>query len=522
MSALSRLPLLRGSVTVVALLALVSCAGPAQTYPSSADETRLFEETYSAITDYYIERVTPAALAMAGLGRLQAIDAAFTITRADNEVVLRHGSDILRLTTPAADDLNGWAKLTDASIRMARGSSPAIAALTPDGLDQAVIDGSLTVLDRFSHYSPPDVARERRAARDGFGGIGVTLDAEGDGIRIVEVLPESPAAIAGLAIDDRIVAIDGIETAKLPREDVVGRLRGLPESSVSLAVARGGAPAPVVVTMKRARIVPPSVTLREIDGIADLRVSSFNQHTAQAVVDLLKRAHRDLDGKLHGVILDLRGNPGGLLDQSVDVAGLFLEGGLVTSTTGRVPESNQSFAAPRRAIERLPLVVLVNGGSASASEIVASALQDTGRAVVIGTASYGKGTVQNVQRLPNDGELTITWARLITPAGYVLHQHGVVPSVCTASLPDSAEGVADALRQTADGSRSELVRPRPGLDEAAWQKLRELCPGQRDDRTIEVEAARHLLTDPVLYARALVGGATAAGAKSLTTAGVLH
>jgi carboxyl-terminal processing protease len=319
-----------------------------------------------------------------------------------------------------------------------------------------------------------------------------------------------------LRVDDIIVAIDGVDTATLPREEAVQRLRGPADSIVTLAVARAGLPEHLRVAMQRARIVPPTVTLKEGYGVAHLRLTSFNQQTAQSLADLLRQAHREMGSGLHGIILDLRGNPGGLLDQSVEAASLFLDGVPVTSTVGRVPESIQYFTAPHREVERLPLVVLVNGGSASASEIVAAALQDTGRAVVVGSASYGKGTVQNVQRMPNDGEITVTWSRLITPGGYILHEHGVVPTICTANVADGAGGLSSALSRRTNALSTELAQGRAGLDDAGWRKLRELCPGQRDDHEIEVQTARRLLADPVLYARAL--GTAPGVARPMTTA----
>jgi carboxyl-terminal processing protease len=224
-----------------------------------------------------------------------------------------------------------------------------------------------------------------------------------------------------------------------------------------------------------------------------------------------------MGASLRGLILDLRGNPGGLLDQSVEVASLFLDATPVSSTIGRVPESIQYFAAPHRDVERLPMVVLVNGGSASASEIVAAALQDTGRAVVVGTASFGKGTVQNVQRLSNDAEMTVTWARLLTPGGYVLHEHGVVPTVCTANLPEDGAGLGGALRDES----TALVRPRASLDEAGWRRLRALCPGDREDHDVELMAAKRVLDDPALYARAL-GTSPAAALRPVATAGMVR
>jgi carboxyl-terminal processing protease len=505
-----------GAAALVTLLALWGCGGAPPSLATDNDATRFYEEAYGGITKYYIEPVQPGALAIAGLRNLSSVDATLLVESSGGEVIIRHGPETARFAAPDMRDAEQWAALTETVINWARERSPAVATLSPDGLDATVVEGSMSILDRFSHYAAPDVARERRAARDGFSGIGVTLDTEGNVIRISQVLPETPAAEAGLQVDDRILAIDGVETATLPREEVVRRLRGANDSLVALAVTRAASPQRLTFSMRRAHIVPPTVTLSEEDGIAHLRLSGFNQQTAASLAELLQRAHRDMGAKLRGLILDLRGNPGGLLDQSVEVASLFLDAMPVSSTIGRVPESIQYFAAPHRQVERLPLVVLVNGGSASASEIVAAALQDTRRAVVVGTASFGKGTVQNVQRLSNDAEMTVTWARLLTPAGYVLHEHGVVPTVCTADLPEAGGGLGAALRHES----AELAHPRASLDEAGWRRLRALCPGEREDREVDVVAAKRVLEDPALYARAL-GASPAAGLSPVATAGMI-
>ena len=164
------------------------------------------------------------------------------------------------------------------------------------------------------------------------------------------------------------------------------------------------------------------MTVSRDDGIAIFHISSFNQDTTQQLVADLDAAQREMGPQLRGIVLDLRGDPGGLLDQAVSLADVFIAKGPIVATVGRNPASRQFFEASGDSIAPLmPIVVLVNGGSASASEIVAAALQDAGRAVVVGTASYGKGTVQTVLRLPNDGELTLTWARLVTPSGYLLN-----------------------------------------------------------------------------------------------------
>jgi carboxyl-terminal processing protease len=512
---------MRRLCAAVAVLMLSGC-GTAPSAPSAGgDRMQLFQEAYNGITKYYIDPVTADTLALAGLHQLATVDGGLVIERHGDAVVLRHGAGATTFAAPAGSDAEGWAALTDNVTTVARANSAAVAALSRDRLDQTLLEGSIGVLDRFSHYAPPDLAQERRASRDGFGGIGVTLNTEGAEIRIVEILPETPAAAAGLHVDDRIVAIDGIATGSLPRDEVVHRLRGPTDSVVALAVARAGAVDQLSFSVHRARIVPPSVLLTEDRGVAHLRVSSFNQQTSQSLADLLRQAHRDLGGNLHGIILDLRGNPGGLLDQSIEVASMFLDGAPVSSTVGRVPESIQYFTAPHRRVEKLPVAVLVNGSSASASEIVAAALQDAGRAVIVGSTSYGKGTVQNVQHMPNEGELTITWARLIAPGGYILHQHGVVPTICTADLPDDAGGVAAALASSTGALSVELGKSRAKLDDAAWQRLRDMCPGQHDDHEIEVKTAQKLLTDPALYAR-VMAQAPAAAQRPVATAGVVR
>ena len=177
-------------------------------------------------------------------------------------------------------------------------------------------------------------------------------------------------------------------------------------------------------TLRRSLIVPPTVTASTHDGVLLLRISSFNQKTSDGISTELQHA-KDQIPLLKGVVLDLRGNPGGLLDQAVAAADLFIPTGTIVQTRGRHPLSNQSYDAVEGGIgEGTPVVVLMDGKSASASEILAGALEDSGRAVVIGTNSYGKGTVQTVVHLPNDGEITLTWSRFFTPSGYALNGLG--------------------------------------------------------------------------------------------------
>jgi carboxyl-terminal processing protease len=476
-------------------MALASCnAAPvASTAPLSHADPTLFAATYRAILNHYIEPLSSDRLAMAGLQAAVALDPTLSMTRDNQHLVLRQWHNVLLETpAPSADDIQGWGWVTAQMLDRAKQYSPDIAAKSEDTLDTVAIDGGLKLLDRFSRYAPPAVATERRDNRDGYGGIGVTLDGEGPAVRIAMVMPDSPAAAAGIAGGDRIAAVDGLTATRLPPDGIAERLRGPVGSNVRLTLLRDGSPSPLNVTLRRSHIVLKTVSMTHDDHVAVLRITSFNARTADNLTDQIAEAHREMGSALRGLVLDLRGNPGGLVDQSVLVASMFLENGRVVSTKGRVPESNQIFDVTRdHAPETLPLVVLVNGGSASASEIVASALQDDHRAVIIGTSSYGKGTVQDVIHLPNQGELTVTWAKLIPPGGYILHHHGVVPVVCTANI------------QSAKDAQPVAARPRSGLDDNAWEALRAQCPASRIDRTVDLQVAEQFLTDPTRYSQAL-------------------
>ncbi len=469
------------------LLALAAC-GTGSGQPRQ--DGQLFGEVYADVVRYHIDATDPERLALAALAGLRRIDPAFVVSMEKGEVILNDGSDVARERAPAADDAAAWGELTARMLAKARERSPLIAGEAPDIADERVIDAALRTLDRFSRYVRPEVARDHRDERDGFIGVGVTLDFSGGAVRVASVLPETPAAAAGVQVADRIVAIDGTALAALSEADVEERLLGPKDSTVALEIARADAASPVTLVMRRDVIFRETVTIETHDGIAWLKVTGFNQRTARAAARLLRGAHQQLGPAFRGIVLDLRGDPGGLLDQAVDLASIFLAAVPVASTTGRVPESQQKFEAPREGEpERAPLVVLIDGGSASSSEIVAAALQDAGRAVVIGSASFGKGTVQTVLRTANGGELTVTWAELFSPAGYALNHHGVVPTVCSAA-PDAA---ADQLQVA-----------RASLDDAGWERLRALCPPRNGSDADDRRAALTLLADPTRYRAALI------------------
>jgi carboxyl-terminal processing protease len=490
-------------VLAAAAIAPLALAGCGSASLPEAKDGLVYSEVYRDIVKYHVEATDAERLSLAALTSLASIYPGISVERTGGEVVLRDGTEASRYPAPKPDDADGWGNVTAEIVAAARAASPLIAKLAPDITEQHVIDGALATLDRYSHYLRPELARERRAVRDGFVGLGVALDVSGDEVRVASVQPDTPAAAAGLRVADDIIAVNGAPLAALSADEVRERLRGPIDSDVKLQIARAGTQGTFTLALRRAAIVEENVSFERRDGLAWIKIGVFDHRTAKAVDRLLHEAHQEMDGKLHGIVLDLRDNPGGLLDQSVDLASLFLAGVPVATTVGRVPDSAQSFAAPDDGKpETLPMAVLVNGGSASSSEIVAAALQDAGRAVVIGTSSFGKGTVQTVFRTSNDGELTVTWAYLITPRGYRLDHHGVVPTVCTTGLADEPSAIAEHLA----AAPGPLGTPREELDEAGWQELRSSCPPRRGEREVDEAVAAHLLSRPALYRAALLDG----------------
>jgi carboxyl-terminal processing protease len=314
----------------------------------------------------------------------------------------------------------------------------------------------------------------------------------------------TPSQRVGLKADDIITHVDGKPVAGLQQDEVIDRLRGPVDSHVKVTLVRNKG-TPFTVDITRAHIVPETVTYERRENVAYMHLYGFNLDTTDSLRKEMLHARQDIGSGLKGYILDLRGNPGGLLDQSVAVSDLLIDDGRIVSTHGRHPDSHQYFeASPGDVADGLPIVVLVNGDSASAAEIVAAALQDSGRAVVVGSNSYGKGTVQTVLRMPNDGELTLTWARYHAPSGYALNHLGVIPSVCTTANGSNAEILIDELRKN-------RLKPIPtGIRNAvdpenttALNELRSLCPERRGEEAIDEQVALQLITHPSLYRRAV-------------------
>ncbi len=465
----------------------------------------LFSEVFGDIQGYYIDPLPLPMLAEAGLDALGGSGDVFRVEYNDHIVAFRHHGDLLgQAARPADDDTDGWGTIMAAGAAEAKTVTPGLGDSDEDDIDETMISAMLKHFDRFSRYSGPQPAQAQRDNRDGFGGVGIGIDQTDPLPRVTDVFPGSPAADAGLRVDDHLVAVDGKLLQGLPRDAIIDLLRGPIASTVNVAVRRDTAAIPLTFQLTRALIVPPTVHRHLVErGIVSFKISEFNAETSTSLDSALLESKRNIPGGLRGIILDLRGNPGGLLAKGggVDAASLFLDRGDIVSTRGRNPGSIQHFVADNHDVtEGIPLAILVNGGSASAAEVLTAALQDQGRAVVIGSASYGKGTVQEVNDLRNGAELTLTWARLYPPDGYLLHGHGVIPQFCTSG---TAQGVEAVVAQGLHPRDPLQELPRASLDDRQWARLREHCPPVMGDNARDLEVATRILLDPKLYRSAL-------------------
>lgn len=494
--------------TVLAVLLGAGCASSSDQIPQSAglDRARdVFGVGYDGLSDYYIDRLDMRKLTLHGLNGLKTIDPAFGFTADDRQITLTHGkSDARRIQLPGGDDPHRWARFTSDVVAESRVHFAALKDASSEAIYKAVFEAELADLDAFSRYSSADSARQSRASREGFGGIGVTLKIDETGVSISSVMPETPASRAGLRDGDKIVAAEGITLSGMSSPDVLDKLRGPIDSTLKLVIERDGKKKEVA--LKRSRIVPATVLVKHEGGAAHVRVTGFNQRTAKQVEEAVDTAIKNHGPGLKGMILDLRGNPGGLLDQAVYVADLFLNEGTILATEGRHPRAKQSYRATNGDITHgLPMVVLINGGSASAAEIVAAALQDNHRAVVIGSTSYGKGSVQTVMRLPNDGEMTITWARMQGPSGQHWNRIGVLPSVCTSHHNgDPAALIADLRRNAPEIGQAYAQRAsfiRQG-EAAGAEAARKACPAKSAETDFELKVAQQLIEESGLFALA--------------------
>jgi carboxyl-terminal processing protease len=467
----------------------------------------VFERAYERIADVYLRPVDLGELAQHGIEGLKSLEPTIGVRRDAGVMRVSGPGGPFEVRTPTTNDPRGWGIATAAAVHRLRAASPALRTADPEDIYQPILDAVVADLDEYSRYANPRRAAEETAVRSGYGGIGITLEGERGDFRVGDVFDGGPADRAGLRRGDRILAVDGDPTAEMEPAELRDRLRGRERTRVVITVRRGADAQDVSV--RRERVVPVSVRLRIEDGFAVVRIDTFNSTTAEKVEETVARARQELGGRLRGVVLDLRDNRGGLFDEAIDVADLFIRSGGIVFTAGRHPSSSsRATAKPDDIAAGLPLAVLVDDRSASSAEVVAAALQDAGRALVVGSGSFGKGSVQRIDSLPNGGVLYLTWSRIYVPSGFTFHRQGVVPHVCTSREASGPDAVLAEVRSGLRVLSPTLAQLRHAAadDDGALAAIRDACPFRAHDPELDVQVAVRILSDRALYRVAMVQG----------------
>jgi carboxyl-terminal processing protease len=328
-------------------------------------------------------------------------------------------------------------------------------------LIEAAINGMLTSLDPHSSYlNAEDAADMNTQTRGEFGGLGIEVTQEEGFVKVISPMDGTPAAKAGILAGDFITHVDGESVQGITLDEAVDKMRGEVGTDIVITVVREGVAEPFDVTLTRETIKITAVRSRVVGNVAVLRITTFSDQTYSGLEAELAKSVEEIGGmdKVTGFVIDLRNNPGGLLKQSILVSDAFLEKGEIVSTRGReAADSTRENATPGDLAMGKPMVVLINGGSASASEIVAGALQDHRRAIVVGTKSFGKGSVQTLVPLKDGGQMRLTTARYYTPSGRSIQSLGVMPDIVVnqPAVDPEVEGVEAKAAEEADQQRSE-------------------------------------------------------------------
>jgi len=382
------------------------------------------------------------------------------------------------------------------------------------------INGMLTGLDPHSAYLDAEAFKELQVGTQGqFGGLGIEVGMEDGFVKVVSPIEDTPAYRAGVKPGDLIVKIDDTPVKGMTLSDAVKRMRGKPDTQITLTISRRGEAKPIVVTLTRAVIRVRSVKSKLIEpGYGWIRVSQFQESTSEYLVRHLSGLYKQ--GRLKGLILDLRNDPGGLLHGAVAISAAFLPAdALIVSTDGRASDSKHEYHADANdymrggrddvlknlppEIKTVPMVVLVNGGSASASEIVAGALQDHKRAPVMGTQTFGKGSVQTIMPLGNNTAIKLTTARYYTPNGRSIQAKGITPDIVVREPGDPDSRIREAdLQRHLEGDderkrRNEAKPAAPAQPETPPQQRKPIQLGSKDDFQLQ-QALAHLKGEPVL------------------------
>ena len=341
------------------------------------------------------------------------------------------------------------------------------------------VQGMLSGLDPHSAYLDANSFKDMRVETEGkFGGLGIEVTMENGFVKVVSPIEDTPAARAGIKPGDLVIRLDEKAVKGLTLTEAVRLMRGKPGTDITLTIVREGVSKPLKITLTRAVIKIQSVKSRLLEpGFGYVRITQFQSGTEKGLAEVVRKLETENKGALRGMVLDLRNNPGGVLNAAVGVSDAFLDKGLIVYTEGRVEDSRmRKSAVPGDLIKGAPMVVLINGGSASASEIVAGALQDHRRAVIMGTKSFGKGSVQTIVPISNGAALKITTARYYTPNGRSIQASGIEPDIITEEARLTKSETADRLKE------ADLARHLENGDEPLKKKAEPKKEDNQNDK----------------------------------------
>jgi carboxyl-terminal processing protease len=494
----------------VLIVLLVVAPARAQAPIPGALDPRLVTSVYVEALSFIEPRILDAApisrMTVWGLRGLTALDQTLSVAAVDGQLRLRRNNQPLRdFAAPRDESAVAWANTAAALAVAAAEASPAVRDAGSAGIVQSFFDELFNHLDPYSRYVPPRAASLDRDRRDGRAGLGVLIGVRGGAVVVTSVIRDGPGDLIGIKPGDTLLSVDRRS------------LRGLDARAVN-ALIEGEEDSPIEVTWRgrdgktrdgraaRDTVPPETVFASVSNNVLTVRVTGFSRTTDSHLLGALRDAF-NRRRPVGGIIVDLRGNRGGLLRQAVSAADLLLPPGIVALTAGRAPEASHVWRSYADELgEDVPVVVIVDGRTASAAEILAAALADRGRAVVVGSTTLGKGLVQTITPLSDGGELVVSWSRILAPLGWPIQGLGLLPQVCTSRGQDATRRQLDALatRRRPLGADIAAHRgARPPATEAQARQARVACP-PGEGRDIDLDAARFLVANPVAYETALL------------------
>jgi carboxyl-terminal processing protease len=495
----------------VLFVLLVVVPAHAQSVPApSGFDPHLAADVYATALAFMaprtLEPVAVSQMTVWGLRGLTALDPGLTTDAGGGRIRLAERDRLIAMRpSPTESDVAGWAgAAAELALAAAAASGPVRNAGT-QGVIQSFFDELFNHLDVYSRYVPPRDANEDRERRIGRAGLGLRLIRRGSSIVVVEAIADGPGALAGIRPGDAILSVDGESTRGKDAASVMGQITG-PEGT-QLAITWRGRDGRIHSAMAERAMVPPETVFARHDGDTLLiQITEFNRSTDSHFAEVVGQAFASPHPP-EGIIVDLRGDRGGLLRQAVSAADIVLPAGVVAITSGRDPEATRVWRSnPGELAADVPVVVVVDGRTASAAEILAAALADRGRGVVIGSSTLGKGLVQTVTQLPDGGELFVTWSRVLAPRGWPIQGLGVLPQICTSLGEDALSWQLAALAQGRQPMAKALTihrAARAPLQPAQILAIRNNCPAA-EGRDADLDTARLLVHDPAAYATALL------------------